>query len=176
MAHWPNEIIELFSDLTEIDPDVIIAGGAVRDLDNGVPIKDYDFIMDNRYFTSIGVYLIKHNIGYRVTDSYGCGLLRGLTQCIKVPSLNVDILLVNKDYKQFVDNFDIGFCKCYYHQTEGFVYTEQYKRDKKGHTLTLNPYMSNDKTLHDHVPRLLKKYPSFTPCLDYVTTKKPEVF
>lgn len=168
-----------FEQIKEQFESAIMAGGCLRDLAMGRPVKDYDVFIsksdqgnhfvrklsnsfkgshytvrsENWYYKIPGVYEVrKVQLHHKQSGTY----------------MKFDLVFVDgKPIDFFHKEFDFGICKAYYNG-ERTIYTSDFIKDATNKTVTLmGPlrYESVRYSLSKHLPRFLHKYPEFRPVI-----------
>lgn len=160
----PREWTDLLTRLSEVIGPVVLAGGALRDLDNGRQVKDLDFFVhaaDQKAFVSMASRL--REAGFSLKHSMPAGsYLQGwteevvglidLSEGVGPNELPAQIVVINAPLSTVRERMDFGLCRISY---DGYaVYRSySYKHDVDNHTITLLRPGSNAQ-----VRRSLKRY------------------
>lgn len=168
----PNSWQQILEQIQRITPDAVIAGGALRDLDNGVDVKDLDIFIQARSNTEAH-YLIAHleRIGIKIVcdtcknypeDKNLEVVLVAYTE-EAVEGTPVQLIFTNWDIHNLVDRFDYGICQIAYDGKEYRVHPN-YSEDKLKKQFKLRRTRRNDLEMRASVlryARLLEKYPEW---------------
>lgn len=151
--------------------DAVLAGGALRDLDNGRPIKDVDifvpFLGDNdtaseylcraRLPSQTTIMEVEHSthnasqVGQKGISHFifeYCGWKFEISQ--KTDSFN---------YKTLLDSFDLGICMISLDHDNAVHRTPEYKHDVANKKITIVQKTGGREA--EHAKRIQKKYPGW---------------
>ncbi len=164
----PGKWKEILSKVQTISPDAIIAGGALRDLDNGKPIKDLDIFVPLTADFSLGSF---YNIfGVREIDESSnaeeyqnneevCGVYVYNLPDFDIP-LNLIVCKPNDNFTMHqLERFDIGICKIAYDGTS-VVQHHHYVSDKSTKKLVIYNTVWMVSSIN-RLQRLGLKYPDW---------------
>jgi hypothetical protein len=158
----------ILGNVQKVSPNAIIAGGALRDLDNGRPISDLDI------FIPVAGVDEFHVVSTAVTPLLGCepdGVAKtgykGTTQAHYVCSNrfrtdDIEVNLVGVLCMDVLERFDFGLCKISYDGRE-LVKLPGYMDDVANHTITYdsgNPYVFRATSMK-RVAKIQGKYPGW---------------
>lgn len=158
-------------------PEAILGGGALRDLDNGRPVKDLDiFINDGNIslvLKALGNPEITKETGeqYFEWDPSVCNVIELAPHAeIDAPPINLIELGHSCTVEEQMRRFDFGICQIML-DAKGIHMSEAYKTDKANKTFTLTRRRSYEQREHSlrRFERLQEKYPGWTlvsPILD----------
>jgi len=161
----PGKWKEILSKVQTISPDAIIAGGALRDLDNGKPIKDLDIFVPLTADFSLGSF---YNIfGVREIDEssnaeeYQNNEEVWGVYVYNLPDFDIPVnIIVCTPNENFVNHqlerFDIGICKIAYNGKE-VIRHHWYNIDKEAKSLCIYNTLWLDSSLK-RLNRLGEKY------------------
>jgi len=161
----PGKWKEILSKVQTISPDAIIAGGALRDLDNGKPIKDLDIFVPLTADFSLGSF---YNIfGVREIDESSnaeeyqnneevCGVYVYNLPDFDIP-VNIIACVPHEDFMNHqLERFDIGICKIAYNGKE-VIRHHWYNIDREAKSLCIYNTLWLDSSLK-RLNRLGEKY------------------
>lgn len=124
-------------------PDSLLAGGCLRDLDNGRPVKDIDIFAPN---AGSSFEEVREKVGKLVPDSALIGVMGGYENWATEEVLGVfDIAGPHSDYQlitlssgpdSILPRLDFGICQIASDGSSVFR-TDAYERDKANQTFTL---------------------------------------
>lgn len=156
---------------------LILAGGALRDLDCGKEIKDLDFFtnapLDTLTITMKNTLqdagipasceLVEKELS--IGDDYKHPLIYKV-YLLKVDDIEVNFIVTRCPPVHFVNvGFDFGICKIYLDENNKWVRSHAYCKDAFNKCITYIPTESNAHSrwhsLNRHLPRLLEKYPEY---------------
>lgn len=145
---------------------VYLAGGALRDLDNGAEVKDLDFWVYAENLEQAR-HAVRFALGKEPTNR--CYLeyttfaeARGIqaidTYEVYYGEVQVIFLTEPLSLHQLLQGFDFGLCQI---GVDGFdiAYTESYLKDRLTQTITITR-PDNDERLAKRIARLQDKYPA----------------
>lgn len=165
MDNLTDDEVKCLEEIGECIPLSIIAGGYLRDTYLDKPIKDIDVFCpmgSHRWFDMHPDYKRTSGIGYNTSSMK--------TYQHETNRLNIIVLSSGVDPKDWVEcRFDIGLCQIYFDlTTKDLTLCEGFVKDVEDKTLTLDLRRCEDtrtqnNALHNHMGRLLKKYPEYTP-------------
>lgn len=158
----PEEIAQLGLAIAE-EYECYLAGGALRDIDHGRAVKDFDFYVrldDHDGVVGVASEQKGYNSGIPLIpefpedpyefETFDCAIGEWSVQIIGVP--------VPKEY--ILRGFDIDFCKIFFDFGTGTLHrTMEYRRDAKNKHVTIHKRLLTNP---EHVLRILEKYPDFT--------------
>lgn len=175
-----TEVLQKLASIYGMD-NVVLAGGAIRDMYFDVPVKDYDYVIQDRRNKGISyVDLTRAGLidqgGNKVEylgTQYGGHSDRGLNVYqFKYRGETIQLLhwvgLLTPS-QIIMSHFDIGLCMCWYNLRDGFTFSPHFKSDESKKRLTI--YTKNisgaDPVTHkaqmkrslEHADRLTQKYP-----------------
>lgn len=164
----------------ECDIEMVLAGGALRDLDNDKPIKDLDFfIEDVEWFSRASAFYSTFSYPVELgKDSYDYSYIDRVYELV-VQGVLVNIIVVKKPPVEYILNhFDVNFCKIYFSSKDtSITYTQEYLFDRDNKCLTLCEsnlsLTERSRAMYKHIPRITSKYPDFEVCI--VTKKESSV-
>lgn len=164
----------------EFDGDAVLAGGFLRDMDNGVQPKDLDFFLmapevDTEGFAKSIFDSFGHTFKFlgREGEDYPMGLK--VYESVTYPENDFPINLVFTPYgHRHPLAFDIGLCEIYLLRPGDPLFkSRNYIQDKENNTLTItavaDSYSSQQGLIQEsqsipchirHLKRLLEKYPT----------------
>lgn len=145
--HWQETLLQL----QRQDPTTIIAGGAIRDLFCGRPVKDVDFFCTNH-----STY-IQGKIGMQSTKDYeGMQYIQGILDFPdEVPPMSL-IFHDCPDPLKLIESFDFGICQIGWTGTE-LIKTSAFDWDFKHGVMTLRRGDRYERAL-ERYNRISKKY------------------
>ncbi len=153
-------------------PEAFLAGGALRDLDNGRAIKDLDvFLSADADMASIMTAMLVHGYGIVGTDlslseEYG-SLGVGVTGILELKNLDSSLPPVNfirvEDHSinAQINRFDFGICQIAY-DGERVMKTTAYLLDRQAKTFTVMRRDDGDERALRRWERLRQKYADWT--------------
>lgn len=168
----PSEWTALLTTIRQYAPEAFLAGGALRDLDNGRAIKDLDvFLSTDADMGSILVAMLKH--GYQtvgtdlsLSEEYGSlgvgvtGILELLHTDRSIPALNF-IRVEDATVDGQVHRFDFGICQIAY-DGERVIKTDAYLKDRDAKTFTITRDDDGEPRALRRWQRLSEKYSDWT--------------
>lgn len=167
----PSCWLEVFKTVQSVEPSAILAGGALRDLDNERPVKDLDIFVpvDSLNPPRIVEALSKtHQLESWLGDQYfdwdtcvaNVGVINAVVEGLPPVNLIVihDCTIANQ-----MERFDFGICRIMFngntlHRHPGYV------KDKEDHTFTLLRNCTYEQRVYSRkrFERLQEKYPGWT--------------
>lgn len=165
--------------IRETFPNAVIAGGALRDLKMGKPIKDIDIFLSDTTEEQIDAFLVAQNANqiYAIREMrcYGAFSNKEVHRVLTYPKLvgeyDVEFIALDTQFENVLNRFDFGLCQIMYDGTN-VITTSEFVTDVSSKKLTLlrcdNPDQYNRSM--KRATRMLEKYPDHT--LD--TSRFPE--
>lgn len=141
----PPAWLDVIGRVRNVLPSAIIAGGAIRDLDNDRPVKDIDvFFTDTPYFSKLhealyGVYFYAKQCSGQYMDGAAdevTGTTTYLSHDGSLPELNLIQLTEGFNPADIIDRVDFGICQIGY-DLLGVVKTPAYEFDKANQCFSL---------------------------------------
>lgn len=149
----------------------ILSGGALRDLDNGRPVKDVDIFvpfLDNESAAKkledvisklpdpngTELYEMEHNVNN--TSQVG---QTGISHFIFKQdgwSFEISQTVASFNYQSLLDSFDIGLCMISIDDNDNIYRADHYKTDKTNQTITIVNHTGGKEQVH--AERILAKY------------------
>lgn len=166
----PKEWTDLLLKIQTVDPMAIIAGGALRDLDNDKEVKDLDIFVscpDFELKDIIGECCIDKQAPSDIPDTDIISSTVYLVAGITIP-VNIVTCAKHEDFLlQQLNRFDIGICKVGY-DGRTFIQTSAYIRDKECKELVIynSSWMPGSLA---RIARIGKKYPNWKQFLNVPT-------
>ena len=172
----PREWTELLRRIQAVCPSAVIAGGALRDLDNGREVKDIDVFIrceseGQAHSAKAALEAAGFEIGF---DETGFGLTvypedQNLEVVAVMDLLDgftppVQLVFTNWDTAQIVDRFDYGICRLSW-DGETLVRPDEYDEDKLAQQFRLRRDRPTPVSMRGSVhryARLVAKYPGWT--------------
>lgn len=168
----PTAWLDTMSRVRSVLPSAFLAGGALRDLDNGRPVKDLDvFFTEGAYDTSyledglakLGYFYNSRCAGAYMTDA--AGEVGGTTTYVNtdgLPELNLIQLDPSFNPASIVERVDFGLCQIGY-DLMGVISTAAYQFDKVNQRFTLTRAESVEGVMRSlkRYDRLSQKYPGW---------------
>ena len=173
------EWVEVLVKIQQHYPEAVIAGGALRDLQSGVPVKDLDIFVqydDDLYDNLVELFSLKEdkiiNLDKLSEDQYEtleC-VLGGIYTMDGVLSIPVQVIGIQKftSATKQLDKFDIDLCKLAHDGVEWTI-GDKYHSDVHAKTMTIG--ISDElfekfdtkyiNSAMKHAQRLLAKYPDY---------------
>jgi tRNA nucleotidyltransferase/poly(A) polymerase len=157
--------------IQEVFPQAIIAGGCLRDLQNGKPIKDVDiFINDDLSNGSISdtkteLQILMPELITVCTNEYsnqGVSLMMRNVQGVfryDVDGNHYEIIVGSTEACD-INHFDFGICQIKYDNKE-LVFTDAYEQDTKNKVIRVLNDHGHERTVK-RIARMQAKYPDFT--------------
>jgi hypothetical protein len=177
-AAWLSELAKV----QEVDPDAMIAGGALRDLDHGLQVKDVDVFLTYREGV---VEAVEEAVGRRLSilvpepkhrsnnvseylshfdDEVACVFDDGVEdfdwengEYVTKPNPPYQFIFLQHGVGDPVSRIDFGLCRIGVGRS-GVVVTPEYERDKRNKTFTLLRPRSVETALRRY-ERLKEKFP-----------------
>jgi hypothetical protein len=172
-----ERVLKTFRVVRDIIPDAICAGGALRDITFGKPVKDIDVfippVMDIEAFReaipddwgafvaapSAQVAAYRENFGPRVRELWRMSNTLFESEF----DLPVEIIVMDRKYEvgELLADFDLGFCQIAVTPDGEVVTTETFRRDAAENTATclLQPDDPRMPRSVERGHRLMAKYP-----------------
>lgn len=179
LAQIPEAWIDTLSAIqAELDPEAVIAGGAIRDLDNDKEIKDVDIFLSSSVSIAKVKKLLKSSFDewtdtpeYNFTKEGTLPVRKGRHlkgSCVgtsKGGVLPVNLIVVGDDYtptSRVVDGFDFGLCQIWY-DGKDIRATMNYQIDKERSQFTLVHCEGPERFQRSLIryQRLVQKYVDF---------------
>ena len=170
----PTEWRRILHAIFVVHPEAVLAGGALRDLDNGVTPKDLDIFIERSsnvlFADPILMALRTVNPNAQALRSYDFNSMGLETDCIVSRAYIVNGLEVNviqlKDrvnITRVLDRIDFGICQIAYAIDGGVRWSNAYAKDRadKTFTITRNDSMEDRNRTYRRWKRLSKKYPGW---------------
>lgn len=168
----PAPLVITMASVRSVLPSAFLAGGALRDLDNGRPVKDYDVFFTEHDYSLYALDAVLEGLNYhyrsRCSGAYmdgAAGEVDGTsiyysTDC--QPDLNLIQLDKSFNPARIIDRVDFGICQIGYSEI-GVVDTTAYEFDKRNQCFTLTRAESVDGVERSlkRFERLQKKYPGW---------------
>lgn len=210
----PREWLDVLRAFQQVEPEAVIAGGAVRDFLARRPVKDVDIFLPARFgkrknkrllqdaFAKSGLNVLKQEIGdfsvrreeafpaperkEKKTEGVLWSRSKRMSESWKVIAgharTEYNIIFIEEAslppqgdkpkpfHQRLLQNFDVGLCRA---ATDGVTIdtTVDFNYDLENKTLTL---VRAEETTQDHLARLQRKYPDFTPCPKFAEAMKPK--
>lgn len=138
----PAEWIKLMERLIAVAPSAILAGGALRDLDNGRPIKDLDVFVYAGEAHDAFDHLSKE--GFVIDCTFDGSYVDAAKDidaaycCRKEGHLDVNVVILREPHtiSEAISRFDFGICQIAL-LGQSAVATEEYLKDKADQTITM---------------------------------------
>lgn len=171
-----SRALKYFGEFSEMCQ-IVLAGGAPRDLILGKEIKDLDFIIaiggkSIDWVTDLSKKLYKLNFRL-ISDKKKNSKYEKAFAVYENKEDEVQVIFTeHKDVSYFIsDTFDIGLCMVAIGPKGNFHVWDAFMKDARNKTLTLyaRPSLTGaqlKKCVNDHFPRLLKKFPDFEPRIE----------
>jgi hypothetical protein len=159
-AAWENalRLIQTYA------PSAVLAGGALRDLDNGKPVKDLDIFVHGYHEIDT------LRLTMRLKQTFDAQYLEGTKDVLaaykvlndlECPEINIVHLRAPFTSFQCIERMDFGICQIAYLSNGMVETTAAYDADRRNHTITL--MRADDQPGFDwsmrRYERLSKKYP-----------------
>jgi hypothetical protein len=142
----PRPVLKLFHDIQKTEPRALLAGGYLRDLDNGKVPKDIDIFVPYDYSHNLDL-LLGLDTSLSKDDYEGDDTISAQFLCIiagiDLP-VNVLVCLRDVDPKERLERFDWGICQIAFDGRDLYA-THAYMRDKMAKTFTLCRYTNYDQ-------------------------------
>jgi hypothetical protein len=151
----------------------VLAGGALRDLDNGRPVKDVDIFVP--FLDNESALKKLEDVCSRLPEKPLVDPVEhNSVHCSKPgqPGINHFIFVHDGwkfeisqrteqfDYKSLMCEFDVGLCMIALTPSDEIFRNDAYKKDKANHTLTIVNQTGGREM--DHAERILRKYAGWT--------------
>lgn len=169
----PPRWADILAVVQQAAPEAILAGGSLRDLENGAPVKDLDIFVRHRDGEYASPYLHKlqqlDTFTYRrIVTSFESCLEDSdcvLSETFPVGGLDVNIVHLDGsvDMERVLTRIDFGICQIGY-DGKSITTTEAYRQDRAKRTFTVTRFDSTDdnaRTLR-RWERISQKYPGWT--------------
>lgn len=189
MKDIPTDWLDILAEIQVVCPSAVIAGGALRDLWLGVPVKDIDIFIEcggmdeaEGLFQKLGGQPPEKEWDAGLSDVTEAGLYpESMKEVILVEDypretkdgLPVQLIFVNWKTHRITARFDIGICRI---ATDGTTLTVDEGFDEDVMNKALNIRRCNNKWMLgasiSRIIRLLKKYPDWTIQLEGVKIKE----
>lgn len=169
----PTLWADLLARIQTLVPTAVLAGGALRDLDNGRPVKDLDVFVPAgtcMFEMEARVYATHRGISAICNGDYidsACEVERTTTFAGRFdfdtletpPDLNIICLRTGCDVQLIADRVDFGLCQISWNGRY-LYHSAEYEVDKANHTLTLTRVDSADgfERSMKRYERLAQKY------------------
>ena len=189
MKDIPPEWLDILEEIQVVCPSAVIAGGALRDLWFGVPVKDIDIFIEcggmdeaEGLFKKLGGVMPEKEWSGGLEDVTEAGLYpESMREVVLVEDyprqteggLPVQLIFVNWKTHRITARFDIGICRI---ATDGntLIVDEGFEEDAANETLNIrrcnNKWMLGASI--SRLIRLLKKYPDWKIQLEGVEIKE----
>lgn len=165
----PPAWLNLISRVRSVLPSAIIAGGALRDLDNMRPVKDIDVFYTESTDKLDGIHAAldgEYRYSRMCPGEYLDGAAQEVTGTVtflsvddRMPELNLIQLDPSFNVDSIIHRVDFGLCQIGFDQN-GVVKTEAYEHDKLNRRFTLTRAETLEGTLRSlkRYDRLAQKY------------------
>lgn len=172
-----EQAVRVLARIQTVVPEAILAGGALRDIDFGMPPKDLDIWINVNSQDAFDKKLRLIADLFGLSFEYeGEGNYDGISEKIFVSQYHlslengtdINVIGVNlgEDFtvQRLVMEFDFGICRIGYHSGNQVYVTGEYLDDKENETfsLDLNDVCVNEERSMERWDRLRFKYPGFT--------------
>lgn len=169
----PQEWCDILRAVQVYCPSAVLAGGCLRDRDNGRPVKDLDIFI-NAYGmtdTDLPIYRLQES-GFEITCELNDKTAYPEDQNLEVvlvatlhhPSLDVQLIFTNWDTARIVERFDYGICRIAF-DGEKITRPPEYDEDREARVFRLRrdrpTPVSMRGSIHRYA-RLSQKYEGWT--------------
>ena len=137
MIDIPKKWTKHLHKMLDIYPKIVLAGGALRDLDHDIPVKDLDFFIGCGS-DSEAVSLNEKLGGKKLNENWSdnCWYPDSMREIIlvneqksKLDGIPCQLIFVNWNVTHIVQRFDYGLCRISYNGKDVNI-SEDYKKDK----------------------------------------------
>lgn len=164
-----DQINPLLKELTLLDPHVHVAGGALRDWEHSIDVKDIDVYVPS-YIDNLQIITVMEGLNYKLNLIYNSFYSNpNITSskeyiCRDNKRLPVNIISLEKNFevRDNINTFDFGICRLGVNKNNHIFMTKEYRMDKENKQFTLlkadNQGQFNN-SVNRWVKRLSQKYP-----------------
>lgn len=179
----PPQWASLLRGIRRVVPSAVLAGGALRDLDNDRPVKDLDiFVIAENDRDAEGVTNLLREAGYPVCNDPGDITAYPEDQNLEVVRVahlegreDVQFIFVNWDTSRIVERFDYGICQITFDGT-ALYRSPAYEEDKRDQVFRLRRDRPTPVSMRGSVKRYARltneKYPGW----DWQPYEAPDPF
>ena len=153
----PYEWRTIFDRVFQIDSHAVVAGGAIRDLDHNIPIRDLDIFIRDKFSYEVTEKFNKKSAWTfsevkKETDPKYKHIVKSLTVNINKTIVNL-VFLDNKNPEVYWKHFDYGLCQIMFDGSSVW-YSDNYIKDRDRKTLTICGQIDN----REQFGRTLERY------------------
>ena len=157
-------LTEVLLEAQKMYPSAVIAGGALRDLNLGKPIKDIDiFVLDSERAGTACLMPPKFAIMTHTTlPDYLSSHVKSITTCrYEFVPYPVQFIFIDKPIEKFIEKtFDFGICMIWFDGKDIHTFKE-YVFDSKYKMISLRSNVESNALTLEHYRRIKKKYPDY---------------
>lgn len=163
----PSKWKDVLSKVQGVFPGAIIAGGALRDLQYGKPIKDVDIFCPVNYYDDsyedVLYELFGNDITLMVASVYGreANLERNVHAVfeLEIGDDKYDIILIDRVFNE-IERFDLSICQIA-HDGTTLMTTSAYEQTRVDKVIRVMNINRPDRQ-RNRIERMLAKFPDFT--------------